>query len=170
MNIYKILQCLFFLVSIMKADGKKDKPDKEEKTNIDGKRRLYRSKDDQIVSGVFGGLADYLNVDPVILRIIGVVLFIAKPGEFIVFYIIASIIIPESDRKTVAINEKKSDVEKTSALREKKSDVDGSFLFGVALIVLGSVFLLQKFFSWFTFDYVWPFVLIGVGVYILLRR
>jgi len=135
-----------------KSSLKKEGGRKEEK-----RRSLYRSKDDKIISGVFGGLAGYLNIDPVILRIIGVVLFLARPGEFILFYIIASIIIPESDKET-------------AALKEEKSSVDGSFLFGVALVVLGVVFILQKFFSWFTFDYVWPFILIGVGLYILLRR
>jgi len=157
----------------MKADEKeKKKSGKGERTNVGGKRRLYRSKDDHIVSGVFGGLADYLNVDPVILRIIGVVLFLAKPGEFIIFYIIASIIIPErEDGNTDSVEKKEErDDRKMTALREKKSEDDGSFLFGVALVVLGIVFILHKFFSWFTFDYVWPFALIGVGVYIILMR
>ncbi len=138
-------------------EGKKSSLKKEGGRKEEKRRSLYRSKDDKIISGVFGGLAGYLNIDPVILRIIGVVLFLARPGEFILFYIIASIIIPESDKET-------------AALTDEKSSVDGGFLFGVALVVLGVVFILQKFFSWFTFDYVWPFILIGVGLYILLRR
>ncbi len=154
----------------MKTDEKKKKSNEEETVKTEQGRRLCRSKDDKIISGVFGGLADYLNVDPVVLRIIGVVLFLAKPGEFIIFYIIASIIIPESDRMSAHSGEKRRDVEKTASLREKRSDVDGSFLFGVALVILGIVFIFQKLFSWFTFDYVWPFALIGVGAYIILRR
>ncbi|MEA3343371.1 MAG: PspC domain-containing protein [archaeon] len=143
-------------------ESKKSSLEREGGRKEEKKRSLYRSKDDKIISGVFGGLAGYLNIDPVILRIIGVVLFLAKPGEFILFYIIASIIIPESDKE---ISHKE-----TTASKEEKASVDGGFLFGVALVVLGVVFILQKFFSWFTFDYVWPFALIGVGLYILLRR
>ncbi len=154
----------------MKTDEKKKKSNDEETFKTKQGRRLCRSKDDRIVSGVFGGLADYLNVDPIVLRIIGVVLFFAKPGEFIIFYIIASIIIPESDGMSADSGEKKRDVLEMASLREKKSEDGGSFLFGVALVVLGVVFILQKLFSWFTFDYVWPFALIGVGVYIILRR
>ncbi len=154
----------------MKADEKKKKSKEEDTVKTKQERRLCRSKDDKIISGVFGGLADYLNIDPVVLRIIGVVLFLAKPGEFIIFYIVASIIIPESEAMSADLREKKRDVEKMASLREKRSDIDGSFLFGVALVLLGVVFILQKLFSWFTFDYVWPFALIGVGAYIILRR
>lgn len=146
----------------MQKESKNGSLGKESGTREEKKRNLYRSKDDRIVSGVFGGLAVYLNMDPVILRIIAVVLFLAKPGEFIIFYIIASIIIPESGEKTP--------LKEAVSLKKEKSRVDGGFLFGVALVVLGIVFIMQKFFSWFTFDYVWPFVLIGLGLYILLRR
>ena len=40
--------------------------------------RLMRSESDKMLAGVCGGLADYLNVDPVLVRLAFVVLFLAS--------------------------------------------------------------------------------------------
>ena len=61
-------------------------------------KRLYRSNVDKIIGGVCGGLGDYLEVDPVILRIIWTVLGFAGIG--IIAYIIAWIIIPKNPDST----------------------------------------------------------------------
>lgn len=58
-------------------------------------RKLYRSRTDRMIWGVLGGLGQYFNVDPVIFRLIYVVLVIATgvmPG--VLLYIIATIVIP----------------------------------------------------------------------------
>lgn len=55
--------------------------------------RLYRSRDDKLIAGVCGGLGKYLNIDPVIIRIILVVLFFTV-GSGILIYLIAWILIP----------------------------------------------------------------------------
>ncbi len=33
-------------------------------------KRLYRSKDNRVLCGVCGGIGDYLNVDPTIIRLL----------------------------------------------------------------------------------------------------
>ncbi len=38
--------------------------------------RLYRSRTDKVIGGVAGGLADYINIDPVVVRILFVFLAI----------------------------------------------------------------------------------------------
>ncbi len=58
-------------------------------------RRLTRSRTDRMVGGVCGGLARYWNTDPVLLRILTVVLTLATGGAFLVGYIIAWIAIPD---------------------------------------------------------------------------
>ncbi|MGB8020799.1 MAG: PspC domain-containing protein [Candidatus Nanopelagicales bacterium] len=58
-------------------------------------RRLTRSRSDRILGGVCGGLARYWNTDPVLVRIITVVLTIATGGAFIVGYLIAWVAIPD---------------------------------------------------------------------------
>ncbi len=58
-------------------------------------RRLYRSGKDRILGGVCGGIAEYLDVDPVIIRLIWVISVFAW-GAGILAYIIAWIIIPRN--------------------------------------------------------------------------
>lgn len=62
--------------------------------NINMKKRLYRSRADRRIAGVCGGIADYLAVDPTIVRIIWV-LFAIAGGPGVVLYIILAAIIPE---------------------------------------------------------------------------
>ena len=59
------------------------------------KRRLYRSQNDRIFAGLFGGLGEYFEIDPVILRLVWIVLFIITgiiPG--VIIYLIAIFIVP----------------------------------------------------------------------------
>ena len=66
--------------------------------------RLYRSRKEKVIAGVFGGLGDYFHVDPTFLRLVFVALALAFGGESaIVAYIIAAIIIPQ-EPKDVASN------------------------------------------------------------------
>ena len=61
---------------------------------INSKKRLYRSRTDRRVAGVCGGIADYLAVDPTLVRIIWAI-FAMAGGPGIVIYIIMAAIIPE---------------------------------------------------------------------------
>lgn len=64
-----------------------------------GYRRLYRSRDDRMIAGVCGGIAEYFGLDPTLVRI-GYVLLsafsVAFPG--IPAYIVMAIIVPERPR------------------------------------------------------------------------
>jgi phage shock protein PspC (stress-responsive transcriptional regulator) len=62
------------------------------KTNTVGKR-LYRSNENKIIAGVCGGVAEYFNVDPVIIRLIWAVLIFGY-GFGLLAYILAWIIVP----------------------------------------------------------------------------
>ncbi len=56
-------------------------------------KRLYRSDDDRIIAGVCGGIGEYFSIDPVLIRIIGVVsLFVHGAG--VIVYILAWLLIP----------------------------------------------------------------------------
>ena len=59
-------------------------------------KRLYRSGKDRILGGVLGGLAEYLNVDPTIIRILYVLLLFSSIGFIVLAYIVAWIIIPRN--------------------------------------------------------------------------
>ena len=62
-----------------------------------GPKRLTRSRDDRMISGVCGGLARYLNVDATLIRVLMVVALLVgffTPG---LAYLIAWALIPEED-------------------------------------------------------------------------
>lgn len=61
-----------------------------------GRGRLYRNADDKIIGGVCSGLANYLGIDPVILRVIFVILF----GALFWVYILLWIIVPSQSLQT----------------------------------------------------------------------
>ena len=56
-------------------------------------KKLYRSNSSKLVAGVCGGIGEYLNVDPTLVRLIWV-LFCCLGGSGFLAYIIAAIIIP----------------------------------------------------------------------------
>ena len=55
--------------------------------------KLYKSDENKMVDGVCGGIAEYFNIDPTLVRL-GWVLFCALGGSGILAYIIAAIVIP----------------------------------------------------------------------------
>jgi len=62
---------------------------------METEKRLVRSSKDKMVAGVAAGLAEYFNVDPVLMRIAFVVLaLLGGPG--LLLYIILWIVMPES--------------------------------------------------------------------------
>jgi phage shock protein PspC (stress-responsive transcriptional regulator) len=66
-----------------------------------GPRRLYRSRDDRMIGGVCGGLAEYFGIDPVIVRIIAVALVFAG-GAGVLAYLAAWLLVPEADSDAAA--------------------------------------------------------------------
>lgn len=65
-------------------------------------KRLYRSRNNKVIAGVCGGLAEYFNIDPVIVRIIAIVLLL--PGGLPGFlpYVILWLVVPYGPDKTTS--------------------------------------------------------------------
>jgi phage shock protein C len=59
-------------------------------------KRLYRSRKEQILGGVCGGLGEHIDVDPSIIRLVWVIATLLSLGTGIIVYLAAWIIIPES--------------------------------------------------------------------------
>ena len=57
-------------------------------------KRLFKSTQNKMVSGVCGGIAEYFDADPTLVRL-GWTLFCAVGGSGILAYLIAAVIIPE---------------------------------------------------------------------------
>ena len=60
-------------------------------------KRLYKSNENRMIDGVCGGIAEYFNMDPTLVRL-GWVLFCALGGSGIIAYIIVAIIIPSKQQ------------------------------------------------------------------------
>ena len=56
-------------------------------------KKLYRNTQNKMIAGVCSGLAEYINIDPTIVRLIWAL--IAFSGAGLLAYLIAAIIIPE---------------------------------------------------------------------------
>ncbi len=63
-------------------------------------KKLYRSIDDKKIAGVCGGLGEYFDIDPTIIRLALVALVLAA-GSGVLAYILAWIIVPEQPRVQV---------------------------------------------------------------------
>ena len=57
-------------------------------------KRLYRSRSQRMICGVCGGIAEYFNIDPTIIRLAWV-LFSVAGGSGLLVYLLAAIIIPD---------------------------------------------------------------------------
>ena len=58
-------------------------------------KRLYRSAHDRMLAGVCGGIAEYFQIDPTLVRL-GWVAFTALGGSGILAYIILAVIVPSA--------------------------------------------------------------------------
>jgi len=57
--------------------------------------RLYRSRDDRMLAGVAGGVAEMLDADPSLIRIVWALLVILTGGIALLVYIVMAIVVPE---------------------------------------------------------------------------
>ncbi|WP_432408587.1 PspC domain-containing protein [Wukongibacter sp. M2B1] len=136
-------------------------------------KKLYRSKNDKVIAGVCGGIADYFGIDTVLVRIIWV-LITFMGGAGIVAYIICAFVFPEGYSSNDGIGDGEYIVGAKDYNREYFKDENdegrrNKILAGSILIILGGLFLVEKYVYWFDFGKLWPVILIIIGVYIIYR-
>jgi len=61
-------------------------------------KKLYLSDTDRKIAGVCGGIAEYLEVDSTVVRLVWVILSVLSFGTGIVVYLLAWLIIPRKNR------------------------------------------------------------------------
>ena len=64
-------------------------------------KKLYRNTNDKMIAGVCSGLAEYINIDPTIVRLIWAL--VALSGAGVVAYLVAAIIIPEKPSDVIDV-------------------------------------------------------------------
>ncbi len=146
--------------------------------------RLYRSRTDQMIGGVCGGLAAYLKIDSTLIRLFFVLLGLGS-GIGLMVYLVLWIIIPYEGEGEAGTAETRSAGagEVAERVRALGSDVQRAFqqpnpkaglLVGAALIILGLVFLVDTlnlpWLRWLRFDTFWPVLLILGGAVLIWRR
>jgi phage shock protein C len=67
-------------------------------------RKLYRSRTNRMVAGVCGGIAEYSNMDPTIVRVLLVVLAFVTGGFALLAYPILWMVVPETPQQPTAWN------------------------------------------------------------------
>lgn len=130
-------------------------------------KKLTRSKSNKVISGVIGGLGEYLSIDANILRIGYVFFSFFTPFPGLLIYILASIIIPS---------------EKGYIYEDEEYKDNTGLILGLALIIFGSILLAQVLLPMFNihipnFYYYfkqlrqfWPVFLILLGIFIIINQ
>ncbi|MCK9281840.1 MAG: PspC domain-containing protein [Melioribacteraceae bacterium] len=158
------------------------------------KERIFRARRNKIVAGVCSGLGEYFNIDPVIVRILFVVLTIMN-GIGILIYILLWIMVPEeSFEKAFGLNddippanpfENKSDENQNTTEGTASNNwtndgssipdyniplpkrTDGRLIAGSILIIIGALFLIDDIIPSFNFSDLFPILLILAGAFFI---
>ncbi len=145
---------------------------------------LHRSSTNKMLGGVCGGLGEYLNIDPTVVRILFAIMSFFGGSGFLV-YIVLWLLLPSDQNPGVSPEEnvKKSAEEiKNSAesfSHQIRSNFEGNIAnaqpgraIGIIVLVLGFLFLLNNtgIFDVINFGQLWPVLLIAVGFAIITRK
>lgn len=60
-------------------------------------KKLVRSRRNRTICGVCGGIGEYLNVDPTLVRLVWLLCSLSSCGTGLIIYIVAALIIPEDN-------------------------------------------------------------------------
>ena len=155
--------------------------------------RLYRSRDERLIGGVAGGMAENLGLDPTIVRIGWVVLALIAPITPLVYFV-QMFVIPEepeagptpaitsADASSASLAPSTTAIAATSrsdrearrdtrdaarVARGGRGDRSAGVIFGVLLVLVGGWFLVRPYIPRFDIGVYWPYVVIGLGVVLI---
>lgn len=146
-------------------------------------KKLYRAREENsYIGGVCAGVAEYFDIDPTLVRLFFLFIVLMR-GTGLVAYIIAWIVIPrkpapscpESDqgnkmsKQIKENNQGKNENNGKKGISKKDENPDKSTLLGITLMVLGAIFFVDFWIPGFYWRRFWPLVLIGVGIFIIIK-
>ena len=149
------------------------------------KDRLYRSRINRYLGGVAAGLGAYFSIDPIIVRVLFIVLTFTSVGfGGILLYIVLWIIVPEepysrykaqpagaangAEGETINADFQEEAEEPAKERSSYQRASQGQILAGLVLIGVGTIFLVDQIFPRINFDVLLPVALVGIGIAILL--
>ncbi len=131
--------------------------------------KLYKSGKDKVFDGVCGGIGEYFNIDPVIIRLLWIVMVIFG-GTGVLAYLVAMLIIPKNPDTETA---------RTETPKESAPVIFTHRLWGVLLIVAGLLLLLGLIgplgglfavVAVFMGSVLWPLLVIVLGLYLFFNQ
>ncbi len=144
-------------------------------------KRLYRSAKSKVFGGVAGGIAEYFDIDPIIIRLLFVIIAFAGGGGAIV-YLILWIALPlepltlnpftmnmgSGEPFNEEIHEDKSAADPAMGASNPytvpvKAENRNGLIGGIVLITLGLIFLANRFIPNINFSDLWPLGLVVLG-------
>lgn len=135
-----------------------------QENNTENHKKLYRSRHDRMISGVCGGFADYLNIEPILVRLTWVLITLFG-GVGLILYIAAIIVMPENP-------------DENGQQEDNVSKSNNKALFWGALFILVGIALILKQMGLFYYlnvwqipwQVIWAVFLILIGVFLLYNR
>lgn len=138
-------------------------------------KRLFRDTSNQVIGGVASGLGRYFNIDPLLIRILFVLLAIFGGGGLII-YILLWIFVPDNHNATI-YNDSRAEGQhfESESGEPYQSPVSadtsrGSLVAGLILITIGALFLVDRFVPRIYFDDLWPLILVVGGVALIINH
>jgi phage shock protein C len=129
-------------------------------------RRLYRSQKNKVIAGVCGGYAEYFDVDPVIMRLLFVLLAFFGGSGFLI-YLASMILIPK----------RPIDLTDVGGAAAPAARMNIRYFFGAILVFFGVMFLLANLgilsfmHAWdLSWNFIFPILLILLGMAIIYYR
>jgi phage shock protein C len=142
-------------------------------------KQLYRSRETRMIAGIAGGLADYFDLDVSLVRLFWIITIFFGGGG-ILAYLIAWVVIPEENSVSYrneaddfqqgedGPEKPKTVIYETTAVHQDKIKKLSSV--GVILIALGIIILFKDNLPWHMVKFLWPVALIGLGLFLLIKR
>jgi len=130
-------------------------------------KRLYRSRTEKMIAGVAGGFAQYLDIDPVFIRLAFVCLIFFHGAGIIIYFVSALIIPKEEIEGTEPTVEEKQINEQERKAKKIERKVNRDKYIGAILIIFGLLFLADNLFIDVNFENVFPLGLIGIGAWMV---
>jgi len=138
-------------------------------------KRLFRSTSDRTLGGVAGGLARYLEIDPMFVRLAFAVVGLMN-GVGVLIYAIMWLVVPDETMRDLSgeeviranVEDFKQQVRRIGSRLQSGSQ--GGTLLAFLLIGAGVWFFIRQLFPLIPAGVIWPVALIGLGVFFLLPR
>lgn len=130
------------------------------------KQNIYRNKTNKTIGGVASGLSEYFNIDVSIVRVVFIILALLN-GIGLVVYIAFWIILPEKQQMDNFNSETEDDYSEQKLKMEDTKNDNTKYITGILLIIIGTLFFIERIFDTVHFFDMIPILMILIGIFIL---